>query len=205
MKKFITTSPFQQKMECMVYKAMENEKLQMEKETRFPVIALLNAYAQREEQVELLIIRHNYENSIKNYELLCEEVKSLEKEKGFQCKLTVIEAEYSEQIEEHLKTFERLIEHIDDGDELYACMTYGTKAIPILQMMALNFAYRAKINTHIGCIAYGKVDFNAKEAEIYDMTSLFYMDEIVRKVSDMKAKEPLKVIKQVLNLDDTDN
>lgn len=203
MKKFITTSPFQQKMECTVYQSVENDRLQMERETRFPVIALLNAYAENGEQIELLVIRHKYENSIKNYELLCEEVKVLEKEKGFQCSIIVIEAEYDERIEEHLETFEHLIEHLNDEDELYACMTYGTKAIPIIQMMALNFAYRARINTHIGCIVYGKIDFNAKKGEIYDMTSLFYMDEIVRKVSDMKTKDPLKIIKQVLNLNET--
>lgn len=202
MKKFITTSPFQQKMECMVYEAVENEKLQMNRATRFPVIALLNAYVQEEEVVELLVIRHRYENSMKNYELLCKEVKDLEQEKGFECIITVIEAEYNERIEEHLKNFEHLIEHLNDEDELYACMTYGTKAIPVVQMMALNFAYRARANTHIGCIAYGKIDFNAKEAEIYDMTSLFYMDEIVRKVSDMQVKEPLKIIKQILDLGD---
>jgi hypothetical protein len=204
MKKFITTSPFQQKMECQVYEAVENEKLQMEKATRFPVIALLNAYVQKGEEVELLVIKHEYENAKKNYVLLCEEVQELEKEKEFTCKITPISVEYNERIEEHLTLFEHLIEHIEDGDELYACMTYGSKAIPMVQMMALNFAYRAKANTHIGCIVYGKFDFNAKKAEIYDMTSLFYMDEIVRKVSDMKVKEPLNIIKQILDLGSED-
>lgn len=201
MKKFMTTSPFQQTMQSVVYEAVENKKLQMEKETKFPIITLLNAYAEKGERVELFVIRHKYENSIKNYELLCEEVKELEQEKGFECSITVIEAEYNEQIEKHLKNFEHLIERIDDGDELYVCMTYGTKVIPIVQMMALNYAFRAKNNTHIGCIAYGKIDFNEKKAEIYDITALFYMDEVVRKVADMQVKEPLKIIRQVLNLD----
>lgn len=64
--------------------------------------------------------------------------------------------------------------------------------------MVLNYAYRAKSNTKIGCITYGQIDFGTGEARIYDMTPLFYMDDIVTKVAGMHVKNPAEVIKKIL-------
>lgn len=215
MKKFITTSPLQEleSLKKLVYEAIDNEELQMEEKTRFPVIPLLNAYANENEEVELIVLCYkSYVNkygntkdaSKRNLETLREEINELCMKKKFKCNIKEIEMDYNESIQTHLKNFEMLISKIEDKDELYACMTYGTKAIPIIEMMALNYAYRAKFDTQIKCIAYGSVVFikeeQKHEAKIYDMTSLFYMDEIVRKVADMKLEDSLPIIHQILEL-----
>ena len=172
MKKFITTSPLQETLSCVEYVAVDNEALDLGRETCFPVIPLLNAYVEEGEKIKLIVIK--------------------------------IDMEYDECINEHLKNFEHLIEQIEDEDELYACMSYGTKAVPIIEMMALNYAHRAKFNTHIACIVYGATVFDKEakitDAKIYDMTPLFYMDEIVRKVADMDVEDPLGTIQQILEL-----
>ena len=158
MKKFITTSPLQEILSCVEYVAVDNKALQFNRKTRFPVIPLLNAYAEAGEEIELIVLCHKghedrsgeyRDPSGKNFELLKEEVEELRKEKKFECVIKKIEMEYNECINEHLKNFEHLIEQIEDEDELYACMSYGTKAVPIIEMMALNYAHRAKFNTHI--------------------------------------------------------
>lgn len=213
MKKFITTSPLQEKLSCVQYVAIDNGALQFDQPTCFPVIPLLNAYVKEGEEVELIVLCHkghedrhgDYKDpSGRNYAMLLEELEALQEKKNFQCKVQKIELEYDECIREHLKNFQNLIEKIEDGDELYACMSYGTKAVPIIEMMALNYAYRAKFDTHIGCIVYGATIFDKEskitDAKIYDMTPLFYMDEIVRKVADMKIEDPLETIRQVLEL-----
>lgn len=213
MKKFITTSPLQERLSCVQYKAVDNAALAYDKETCFPVIPLMNAYTKEGEEVELIVLCHKghedghgaYKDpSGKNFETLGEEVRGLMEEKHFRCTIQKIEMEYNECIHEHLNNFVHLIEQIKDEDELYTCISYGTKAVPIIEMMALNYAYRAKFNTHIGCIVYGATVFDKEskitDAKIYDMTSLFYLDEIVRKVADMKLENPLEAIQQILEL-----
>jgi CRISPR-associated protein (cas_TM1812). len=213
MKKFIATSPLQENLSCVQYVAIDNDALQFDQSTRFPVIPLLNAYVKEGEEIELIVLCHighedrhgNYKDpSGRNYDMLLEELEALQEKKNFQCKVQKIEMEYDECIKKHLENFQNLIEKIEDGDELYACMSYGTKAVPMIEMMALNYAYRAKFNTHIGCIVYGATIFDKEskitDAKIYDMTPLFYMDEIVRKVADMKIQDPLETIRQVLEL-----
>ena len=213
MKKFITTSPLQETLSCVEYVAVDNEALDLGRETCFPVIPLLNAYVEEGEKIKLIVLCHKShidrqgierDPSGENFKLLKEEVEALKKEKGFDCEIIKIDMEYDECINEHLKNFEHLIEQIEDEDELYACMSYGTKAVPIIEMMALNYAHRAKFNTHIACIVYGATVFDKEakitDAKIYDMTPLFYMDEIVRKVADMDVEDPLGTIQQILEL-----
>ena len=65
-------------------------------------------------------------------------------------------------------------------------------------MMALNYGYRVQKNVSIGCVVYGQLDFMTKEARIYDVTSLFYMDEIVRTLAESGAKNPLGLIQKLL-------
>lgn len=214
MKKFITTSPLQERLSCVKYEAVDNAALQYEQETCFPVIPLMNAYTKEGDETELIVLCHkghtdrhgDYKDpSGANYQTLCKEVGELKKKKQFQYSIRKIDMEYNECISEHLNNFVHLIEQIKDEDELYACISYGTKAVPIIEMMALNYAYRAKFNTHIGCIVYGSTVFDKEskitDAKIYDMTSLFYLDEIVRKVADMKLENPLETIQQILALE----
>lgn len=200
MKKFITTVPFQpeNKLKKQVYKAMENEKLQYNKEVSFPLLPLIHGYVTQGEEVEILVIKHEQENTDRNFQVMQEQIAELEKECGCKCKTKVITVPYNDLIDTQLATFGKLIDEIDDEDDLYACMTYGTKPIPLVEMMVLNYAYRAKKDTTIGCITYGQVDFNTGEARIYDMTPLFYMDDIVTKIAEMKVKNPAEVIKKIL-------
>lgn len=213
MKKFIMTAPLQEHLSQVEYKTVDNTLLEFNQTTCFPLIPLINAYVNEDEEIELLVLCHKghmdqhgtYKNpSERNYEILIQEVEALKEKKHFHYTIQKIEMEYNECIQEHLNNFEHLIEHIEDNDELYACMSYGTKAIPIIEMMALNYAYRAMHNTHITCIVYGATVFDKEskitEAKIYDMTPLFYMDEIVRKVADMKLENPLETIHQILEL-----
>ena len=200
MKKFITTVPFQpeNKLKKQVYKAMENQKLQYDKEVSFPVLPLLHGYVEQGEQIQLIVIKHEQENTDRNFEVMKEQIAEFEKEQGCQCNIKVITVPYNDLIDTQLHTFGSLIDEVEDEDELYACMTYGTKPIPLVEMMALNYAYRAKNNTKIGCITYGQIDFGTGEARIYDMTPLFYMDDIVTKVAGMHVKNPAEVIKKIL-------
>lgn len=201
MKKFIMTSPYQQpeKLKKSVYTAADNSRLQYNKPISFPLLAAINGYAEQGESIEVIVIRSAYENSIKNYESFKEELEGLCKEKGIRLSaIKPIDVPYNDLLDTQLDIFSKLIEQTDNDDTIYCCMTYGTKAIPMVQMMALNYAYKIHKNVSIGCIVYGAVDFNTGNTSIYDITSLFYMNEIIDRLSKQKLSDPAAMIKQLL-------
>lgn len=213
MKKFITTIPLQLGggLKSAVYESADNDRLMYDKEISFPILSVVNAYAEKGETVKIFYIRQEDSRTIANKESFLSQLRELEDTVGCICEEEEILIPDDELIVTHLKTFEKLIERFEDRDILYACMTFGTKPVPIVEMLALNYAYRALNDVSIGCVVYGQTRFAkdpdtgeliVAEAKIFDVTSLIYMDEIVRKVADLKPMNPLNYIKTLLATED---
>ena len=197
MKKFICTAPYQT-IKAYPYQSEGNDRLTYEGETGYPVICLLNGYLEPGDEAEVLVITADYENARMNYAQIEAEVEEIARKKEARCTVKMLEVPYSEKLDDQLAAFGKLIEDIHDDDILYACITYGSKPTPLIEMMALNYGYRVQKNVSIGCVVYGQLDFMTKEARIYDVTSLFYMDEIVRTLAESGAKNPLGLIQKLL-------
>lgn len=200
MKKFIMTSPYQPKggLEKGNYKAADNQLLAYDEPTSFPIIAAINGYAEAEEEIEVITIISDYDNAKANYELFKEELAELSQKKGFSYTLKEVYIPYNNAIDTELELFGKLIDCTADDDTLYACITYGAKPFPLIQIMALNYAYRIRKNVSIGCIVYGAKDHNTGRMEIYDITSLLYIDETVRLLAEQKVANPMEMIKNLL-------
>lgn len=200
MKKFITTSPYQKEgaLSKGYYKAADNQILAYDAPTSFPIISVINGYVEPGEEIEIITIIPDYENSKYNYGLLKEEVEALSKIKGFRYTLKEVNVPYNNAIDTELKLFGKLIDCTADGDTLYSCITYGSKPFPIIQIMALNYAYRIRKNVSIGCIVYGANDHNTQSMSVYDITSLLYIDEAVRLMAEQKVENPTELIKNLL-------
>lgn len=213
MKKFITTIPLQLggELESAVYEPVDNDRLKYDQEISFPILSVINAYAEKGERVKVFYIRQQDERTIPNKAKFIRQLRELEESAGCVCEEEEVLISSDELIDTHLKTFEKLIEKFADKDILYACMTFGTKPVPVVEMLALNYAYRALNDVSIGCVVYGWTHFTkdpvtnerkVEEAKIFDVTSLLYMDEIVRKVADLKPLDPLHYIRTVLGTED---
>lgn len=207
MKKFIMTSPYQpapdpekkiRGLEKGIYTAADNQLLAYDTPTSFPIISTINGYAEEGEQIEVITIVSEYENAEYNYGLLKEELDDLSKKKEFSYTLKEVRVPYNNAIDTELELFSKLIDCTADGDTLYACITYGSKPFPLIQIMALNYAYRIRKNVSIGCIVYGAKDHNNGNMEIYDITSLLYIDEAVRLMAEQKVENPTDLIKKLL-------
>lgn len=203
MKKFVTAIPLQMKKELSssVYQAVGNKSLQYDKEIAFPIIAVMNAYVAEGETAEILAIKQNDKRTDRNYEIFKEQVEAFMDDKKCMCRITVISVPYEEVVDTHLYTFAKLIEKIEEGDELYACMTYGSKPVPIVEMLALNYAYQVMERTSVECVVYGQFNHETGDMKIYDVSSLFFMDEIVKRISDLKPSDPLGYIRTVLDME----
>ena len=200
MKKFIMTSPYQPKgtLEKGNYKAADNQLLVYDMPTSFPIITAINGYVEKGENIEIITIVSEYENAEYNYGLFKKEMAELSSKKGFTYNLKEVRVPYNNFIDTELELFGKLIECTNDNDNLYACLTYGSKPFPIVQIMALNYAYRIHNNVNIDCVVYGAKNHNNGEMEVYDITSLIYIDETVRLMAEQKIEDPLPIIKNLL-------
>lgn len=201
MKKFIMMCPLQPegKLAKSVYVPQNNDKLEYG-ETRFPIIPVINGYAEEGEEVEIILIKSDNVNAELNEKYLREEVRELEERKEIKVKISIVNTPYNETIDTQINLFMDLIDKLKDNDDIYVCATYGTKPTPIVEMMAVNYAYRVLENASIGSIVYGQCDHDTERMEIFDITSLFYMDEMVNNLAKLRIKNPADRIRKLMNI-----
>lgn len=205
MKKFFAAIPLQGKLDSYQYQAVGNTLLQMDTATCFPILTAINGYVQPGEEFRLIAVMTNTEDCRRNRDTLQQELAQLCERKGLICPkgLEIVIVAEDEQVSTHVATFQKLIDLVDDDDELFACMTYGTKPLSTAIQMAVQYAYRVKSNASITCIVYGqvvRVRGEVKGSYVYDMTALIQLDEIVRVLADRGVANPKETIDRILSL-----
>lgn len=209
MKKFFTAVPLQHKpegLELLAYEAVGNTDLQMDAETSFPILTAINGYAKPGEDFRLIAVMADSEATQCNRDELSRQLSSLCERRELTCSHgveTVLVGD-DQTVATHITTFQALLDYVDDDDELFCCMTFGTKPLSQAIMLAVQYAYRVKRNASISCIVYGEVDRTGpkpwKKGKIYDMTALIQLDEIVRMLADRKVADPKRILEHILSL-----
>lgn len=69
-----------------------------------------------------------------------------------------MEVPFDESLDSHIATFQKLIDRTEEGDDLYACLTFGSKPTPLVEVMAMQYAYRVHRDVTITCAVYGQMD-----------------------------------------------
>lgn len=202
MKRFITVSPFQPKENLTKgkYAAVDNSKLLYDGEIQFPILTAINGYVEDGEEINVLCIQADYDNAIENTKEFEVELKELCDKKQIKYTLNIIKIEHNNNLETHLDTFHKLIQNCEDEDEIYACITYGFKPMPMIEVMALNYACKIKKNTKVNCVVYGEKDFSTGEMKVYDVTSLYLLDGVIQRLAQAKVTNPMKQIEMLLDL-----
>lgn len=206
MKKFITAVPLQRKGALIPhrYRAADNTKLQMDGPTCFPILTAVNGCAVPGEDFRLIAVMTDTEDGRRNRDILRDELEQLCAAKGLVCSrgVEVIPIGAEEGVGAHVSIFQKLLEYVDDDDELYLCITFGTKPLSQAMLTAVRYAYRVKYNASICCIVYGQIDRSAGEekAAVYDMTALIQLDEIIRLLAERKVDDPKRFIDRILDL-----
>ena len=201
MKKFISTIPLQPKLEPKVYKAADNEILENALEIRFPILIPVSLSVKKDEEITFICIIKDNPNAERNFVYFKDEADALAAKIGFKYTINTIkvsDGEHGEDLETHLDTFEKLIDMFEDNDILTACTTYGTKPTPMVELMGLSYAKNVLKNVYIDRVVYGRSIHNTPIAFIHDITSLFYMNEIISKFSPGMGDSPKAVVKALL-------
>ena len=205
-KVFFTASPMQDVLSQSgaetSYKSVNNPKLKYDEPCCFPIIPLINGYVDSGDDIDVYVVstedhimsQENYAEIEKRISYLCEK-----KRVGI-CTIKPINTPFDDTVETHLATFQKMIELLHDGDTVFADITYQGRCLPIVEMMALNFAYRTYNNCSVECVVYGNKNFQTGEKYIYDQTSLFLMDQIVNELAKSKNKNPVKAIEAILEI-----
>ncbi|WP_308526913.1 TM1812 family CRISPR-associated protein [uncultured Oscillibacter sp.] len=209
MKKFITVIPFQVKgqLGSYLYRAVGNRRLQMEEATSFPILTAVNGYLQPGEQSKVIALVAKTADGERNLRVLRDQMRKLCAQKGYvEPEIVEVELKEGDEVATHVETFQKLIDQVDDDDELFACVTYGTKPLSQAVLMAVQYAYRIKRNTSISCIVYGSIDRSQSSdpaewtGAVYDETALIQLDEIVRLLAERGVANPRESIRQILAL-----
>ena len=207
MKKFLTIIPLQT-TKPMQYEAVDNPVLQMDEAVQFPILTAISGYAQPGEEIRVIAVLTDNGKCRENLEKFSQAVEELCAGKGVSCSAGV-EAVFipeDDSVSTHVETFQKLIEYVEDDDDLYACMTFGTKPTSNVLLLAVQYAYRVKRNASIACILYGQVvrpdsdDKTTWFGKVYDMTTLVQLDEMVHLLAAANDPDPARTIRRFLSL-----
>lgn len=201
MKKFFMVTPQQPEgmLKSQHYFATGNSLLEYGT-TCFPIIPVINAYLGQDEEANLVTVTYDSEHCRRNLGMLRDEVELLCEKKGAKIAIDSVEVPFDDSVSAIVHVFQELINRTDDEDELFACITFGSKPMPLALVMALQYAYRIKSNVVIECVVYGQIDRsgNKPTARIYDVTALVQLDEIVRLLAERGVVDPESALKQIV-------
>ena len=212
MKKFFTNVPLQKEgqLDRFVYAAKGNDRLSMQEPTSFPIIPAVNGYVKPGEEFRVIAVVQDNEDARRNCGYLEQELRALCERRGLcfpERGIEIVQGPGSQDVEDNVETFQSLIDLVDNEDELFACVTFGTKPMSMALLMAIRYAYRIQDNAIIGCVVYGEIDRSGGKdkrlwkATIYDETAMVQLDEITRVLADRSVKNPKEVIARILNFD----
>lgn len=171
----------------------------VELETAFPMLLPIRLTAEQGDTVNVtLIITENSEGTRSNFLTLMMELKKLAQETGFRYELTEIRITGEEAPRKQKRVFEALIETIGDDEEIFADITFGNKALPLVIFTALSYGYKLRRNTEIKTVFYAELEYD--EPKLHDISTLFHMESVIHSVSRSVPDEPLSIIKRILNM-----
>lgn len=215
MKKFFMVTPLQpvffdkendeilkDNLHSSVYHAEGNRRLVYEKKTRFPIIPVINGYAEAGETIRVIAVTPDTRSAWFHVEQLRKELQGLQREKGFYCDdVEEVKVAYAGDVGTQIDIFHKLLSYVEDNDILYGCLTFGNKPMPIAELMAIQYGYRTLQNVSIGCLVYGELDHSREESPmtLFDITALIQLDEIVRVLAERGVKEPKAIIDRLID------
>lgn len=157
----------------------------------FPVIALMEWNILPGEEVEVITVRREIDESTqRNYATFKAELKEMEQRTGLSCPIVKeITVPHEETKEKQVALFKELCSVYPEGADVYIDLSFGTKMTTVCLFTSLTYAEKVK-RCNIRHITYGLYDYNAPRKEprisgiynvrcLYDMASLIHTAEFL--------------------------
>lgn len=195
LKIYLTAVPLQGKSDLkqVVY---EREGSVPPQATRFPIIQVIRDTLAPGDTVQVLAIRQENGDTAHNYQFLLEELAALGIPESNVTQLALPE-------NQHPDTLVHLCRDIADAlpqvGRVYACITYGTKSIPVVMLAALTCAEATHTELEVGGIYYGELprqDGQATSSSLNNVTVLYQLSGLVSGIRDSETAE--EVFRQLI-------
>ena len=193
LKTYITTVPLQGKLDPMLY---QRERAEAPTATCFPIVQVIRDTLEPGDTVRLLAIRQENADTARNYQRLLEELAQL----GLaQEQVEPVPLPEDQRPETLIGLCRELVDALPQVTRVYACITYGSKSIPVVTLTALTCAEATHTELEVGGVYYGEVKReNGKVvgARLYEMSALYQLAGLVGTMRDSKTAE--EVFRQLI-------
>ena len=179
LKTYITTVPLQGKLDPMLY---QRERAGAPTATCFPIVQVMRDTLEPGDTVQLLAIRQENADTARNYQRLLEEL----------AQLGIAEDQVHQRPETLIGLCRDLVDALPQVTRVYACITYGSKSIPVVTLTALTCAEATHTELEVGGVYYGEVkreNGQVLSARLYDMAALYQLAGLVGTMRDSKTAE----------------
>ena len=193
LKTYITTVPLQGKLDPMLY---QRERAEAPTATCFPIVQVIRDTFEPGDTVRLLAIRQENADTARNYQRLLEELAQL----GIaEAQVELVHLPEDQRPETLIGLCRDLVDALPQVTRVYACITYGSKSIPVVTLTALSCAEATHTELEVGGVYYGEVKReNGKVvgARLYEMSALYQLAGLVGTMRDSKTAE--EVFRQLI-------
>ena len=193
LKTYITTVPLQGKLDPMLY---QRERAEAPTATCFPIVQVIRDTLEPGDTVRLLAIRQENADTARNYQRLLEELAQLGIAKE---QVEPVPLPEDQRPETLIGLCRDLVDALPQITRVYACITYGSKSIPVVTLTALSCAEATHTELEVGGVYYGEVKReNGKVvgARLYEMSALYQLAGLVGTMRDSKTAE--EVFRQLI-------
>lgn len=193
LKTYITTVPLQGKLDPMLY---QRERAEAPTATCFPIVQVIRDTLEPGDTVRLLAIRQENADTARNYQRLLEELAQLGIAKE---QVELVPLPEDQRPETLIGLCRDLVDALPQVTRVYACITYGSKSIPVVTLTALTCAEATHTELEVGGVYYGEVKReNGKVvgARLYEMSALYQLAGLVGTMRDSKTAE--EVFRQLI-------
>lgn len=186
LKTYITTVPLQGKLDPMLY---QRERAEAPTATCFPILQVIRDTLEPGDTVRLLAIRQENADTARNYQRLLEELAQL----GItEEQVEPVPLPEDQRPETLIGLCRELVDALPQVTRVYACITYGSKSIPVVTLTALTCAEATHTELEVGGVYYGEVrreNGKVVGARLYDMAALYQLAGLVGTMRDSKTAE----------------
>lgn len=171
----------------------------------YPVSAFLseNMVSGQEYKVLLIMKRDSFNRYEQNISDFKEEIEAVAASKGGVLEVVPVLTDFSQRRAVHEGLLETIVEHIEEGSNILADITYGPKDVPFVVFAALNFAEKF-LNCEINHIIYGKADFDNKNApvntEVWDLAPIYFINSVTNSINCSDSEEAKEMLKALLSI-----
>lgn len=193
LKTYITTVPLQGKLDPMLY---QRERAEAPTATCFPIVQVMRDTLEPGDTVRLLAIRQENVDTARNYQRLLEELAQLGIAKE---QVEPVPLPEDQRPETLIGLCRDLVDALPQVTRVYACITYGSKSIPVVTLTALSCAEATHTELEVGGVYYGEVrreNGKVVGARLYEMSALYQLAGLVGTMRDSKTAE--EVFRQLI-------